>query len=140
MNGQSTASCRERQVVVQHQRRVVVTQDHGGVGGAHCAAQAQTTWCSGHQATIKGQAVVDIIAQRQAARVQERGGPTHVRAATHQSQVVSVACGGQCSGAQVIGKANGLTCRGVAQHHRSVRFHRRMEGGTVAVAQCQGLE
>ena len=137
MNGQSTASCRERQVVVQHQCRVVVTQDHGGVGGAHCAAQAQTTWCSSHQATIKGQAVVDIIAQRQAARVQEAGGPTHARAATHQSQVVSVGRGGQCSGAQVVGKADGLPCCGVAQHHRSVRFQRCLEGGTVAVRQCQ---
>ena len=127
-------------MVVQHQRRVVVTQDHGGVGGAYCAAQAQATCCCCHQATIKGQAVVGSVAQRQAARVEESGGPTHVRAVTHQSQVVSVACGGQCSGAQVVGKADGLPSRGVAQHHRSVRFHRCLEGGTVAVRQCQGLE
>ena len=140
IQSQSTITSIQGQVVIQHQSGVVVTQGHGGVGGAHRAAQTQTAWRFCYQATIKRQVVVGSVAQRQAASVQEGGGAADVRVVAHQSQVVSVARGGECSGAQVMGKANGLTRRGVAQHHGSVRFHRCMEGGTVAVGQSQGLE
>ena len=129
--------CAERQVVVQYQCRVVVTQAHGGVAGAHRAAQTQTAWRCRHQATIKSQVVVGSVAQCHAACVQEGRGPTHVRVATHQSQVVSIGCGGECSSVQVIGKANGLTRRGVAQHHFCTRGDWCAEDGTVAVRQCQ---
>ena len=137
IQSKSTITSIQGQVVIQHQCGVVVTQGHGGVGGAHRAAQTQTAWRFCYQATIKRQVVVGSVAQRQAASVQEGGGAADVRVVAHQSQVVSVARGGECSGAQVMGKANGLTRRGVAQHHGSVRFHRCMEGGTVAVGQCQ---
>ena len=127
-------------MVIQHQCGVVVTQGHGGVGGAHRAAQAQNAWRCGHQATIKRQVVVGSVAQRQAASVQEGGNTADVRVVAHQRQVVSVARGGECCGAQVMGKANGLTRRGVAQQHFGTRGDWCAKGGTVAVRQCQGLE